>query len=262
MSVDYKLLRDYVNHNPLMLLTLNSAQEISFINSLLPYSVGVEIECNMGPNYNDKFFESIPYIMDVDIDNGEQRYRIPNGIHGILCLYFISIQLKKYSELNLSSGIHYHVDTTQFFHSLNSDSFIISNKRWILEELDSWNYKGHYNPRDIGEYRYWIRLNHGYKTMEFRIGEMTFDYEILIKRVLYVNKIVSKLASYLPSNYPIVYNHTIYNPKVFIDFMSNDIEYSIRISELNKKEQELLETIKTLRKSYEEIVNKRVIKLY
>ena len=36
--------------------------------------------------------------------------------------------------------------------------------------------------------------------MEFRIGEMTFDYELLFKRISHCNKIVHNIKMYMVNN--------------------------------------------------------------
>ena len=116
----------------------------------------------------------------------------------------------------MGSGIHYHVDcggAGPLYESLKNKLYRSPNhievkeREQILQELDTWNYKGSFNSRNIGEGYHYIRFNLGHNTMEFRIGEMTFDYNILVKRIYHANDIVRRvkesityytLPSYIP----------------------------------------------------------------
>lgn len=202
-----KTIQDCINYNPVALLKINSKALLDKIDDVLPYSTGFEIECS--PKYNSvdqlykdlkyvKVFESIENIVHVNCDANEQRFRIPKGINGLICLQEISKNLVKYLELNPGSGIHYHVDFTDCYDDLTSD-FINKNSEWMLKELDSWNYKGTYNRRNcqFDTSHHWIRFQNSFKTMEIRIGEMTFDYQLLLKRILHANEIARKLKSIL-----------------------------------------------------------------
>lgn len=164
------------------------------IDGYLPRSIGIEIECDQGPTFDKEFFTNIPYIMDVGIDSYEQRYRIPNGLRGLVCLYLISLTCKQHSLLNVSSGIHYHIDLTDCFfdfkHALENSK---ESQTFLLSQLDEWDYKGTYNTRCLGSGGVWARFQEGFKTLEIRIGEMTFDYEVLIKRIRSITRIVEIL---------------------------------------------------------------------
>jgi len=168
----------------------------------LPFSTGFEIECNKGEDFNDQNFKNIPNIIEVLCDTSEQRFRIPNGILGLQCLYNISIQLKKNSLLNPLSGIHYHIDFTDAYEYLTSD-MIEFNKSWMLEELDEWNYVSFYNSRNINfnTCHNWVRFQGIFKTLEFRIGEMTFDYSLLFKRIVHANFIVQEFKEKIITDY-------------------------------------------------------------
>lgn len=160
-----------------------------------PYSVGFEIETITS---DIRIFDEIPYLMENKSSTNELRFRIPNGIKGIQCLFNISIYLKKYAELNPDSGIHYHIDCTDVYDLFTSD-FIDKHKDYILTELDKWKYKGKYNPRlcVFSGSRNWVRFKNTLKTMEIRIGEMTFDYELLFERIRHCNEIVRTLKDKL-----------------------------------------------------------------
>lgn len=160
-----------------------------------PYSVGFEIETMTS---DIRIFDEIPYLMENKSSVSELRFRIPNGIKGIQCLFNISIYLKKYTELNPDSGIHYHVDCTDVYDLFTFD-FINKQSEYILTELDKWEYKGTYNPRlcVFSGNRNWVRFKDTLKTMEIRIGEMTFDYELLFERIRHCNEIVKTLKDNL-----------------------------------------------------------------
>lgn len=160
-----------------------------------PYSVGFEIELT-SDNYT--VYDDIPFLIKNESSSGELRFRIPNGIKGIQCLFNISIYLKKYAELNPRSGIHYHIDCTDVYDLFTSD-FINNHSDYILTELDKWKYKGTYNPRKcvFSGNRNWVRFKDTLKTMEIRIGEMTFDYELLFERIRHSSEIVRTLKDSL-----------------------------------------------------------------
>lgn len=198
--LDHKLVEELKNA-PLLLLTIKDKEIIDHFNSLIPYSTGFEIECHYGQSYNEQSFRAIPDIMEVQNADYEQRYRIPTGIRGMICLYHISQQLKVNSELNLGSGIHYHIDCTEIWDgNLYDKTSLADNADWILEELDEWGYKGTYNKRGTNPGKgNWVRAN-GLKTLEFRIGEMTFDYPLLLKRITHCNSIVYRFKKIVNSN--------------------------------------------------------------
>lgn len=192
------LIEECVYHTPLALLAIKNEEVLSKVNNYLPYSSGFEIECNKLCTFSIEAFKMIPDIMDINVDVSEQRFRIPNGVAGLICLYNICEQLKENSELNMGSGIHYHIDMTDCYESITNE-VIKNNKDWILKELESWEYKGTYNPKEVSRYRSWVRFNE-IKTMEVRIGEMSFDYEVLVKRIIHANQITRRLREEIRAN--------------------------------------------------------------
>lgn len=207
MKNGYKKLRECVMHNPLALSTF-PVQLQRLVDSLLPYSVGFEIECStISDNYyvTQGLARQIPNIVDVYFDDNEQRFRIPAGVEGLICLYNISEFLKEHSQLNLASGIHYHIDfqdmlyTSDMWRGFHPDKIAKENNSWILKELDTWKYTGAFNHRLVSTRKTWVRLHEGYNTMEVRIGEMTFDYKLLVKRILHCSAIAKRLKNILKS---------------------------------------------------------------
>ncbi len=230
-----ELLERAVLTAPLSLLSIKDPIALDYINNMLPFSTGFEIECRQKDTYNINNFRNIPDIMAVNVDSGEQRYRIPNGLRGIICLYNISQQLNLNSELNPLSGIHYHVDMTKTFGSINN-KFIEDNREWILKELESWEYDGNFNSKGIGYGHYWVRLSQEHKTSEFRIGEMTFDYQLLIKRIVHCNSIVKKMNINL--GYNIQCNYKEINRTQILEYI-NDVSIFDGINELETLRQSL-----------------------
>jgi hypothetical protein len=251
---DLDKLMDYVYNNPLALLTLKDQRDIDIVDSYLPYSTGFEIECSKANTFKDKYFNLIPDIMSIDCDGGEQRYRIPNGINGLLCLYNICNQLKLHSMLNMGSGIHYHIDCRGTFSKLVEH--IGENptyKESILKKLDTWNYMGTYNPRDISDGRKWVRMNSRYCTFEFRIGEMSFDYQVLVKRIIHANDIIRDLKREVTGK-----SHT-----TFTKFNRDKILKYIKGTSINKQLLNTLRQNKDISTTVDpkKIMNDRVIKL-
>jgi hypothetical protein len=199
--------------NPFLALDLENIEEIAL--KYLPYSVGLEFEVDNSNTFNEKDFLEIPDLIETDVKYGEKRFRVPTGIKGLCAIYNICEKLKTNCLLT-ESGIHCHVDFSDFppindgtntYWNLitTNQNFIDQNKEFLLQELDKWEYKGSYNPRGISKSRTWIRMREGYKTFEFRIIEMTFDYEVLIRRVLHAS-----LLSKLLKDKFLVFNEGVY----------------------------------------------------
>lgn len=194
-----ELILKCIYENPLVLLAFKNQESIDYINSFLPYSTGFEIECNKLLIYDKKNFASIPNILDVNPSDNEQRFRIPNGIRGFICLYFIAQALKTNCSLNTGSGVHYHVDCVDIFKDMNNDTFIAANNDWIIEELIEWKTALDINSHNAkcSQGRAWVRYAYEHRTIEIRIGEMSFEYEVLVKRIIDSNRIVKKLKGKL-----------------------------------------------------------------
>ena len=163
------------------------------------YDVGIEIECSLLDGFfEDEVLEEIKSLhiyKDIQLSPKEQRFRLPKGGLGFYALHKLSDFMKKYYAFNDLSGIHYHIDFTDCFDNLINNESIINISPYLLNELDSWNYKGSYNPKivklDGGSC--WVKFQTGFKTMEVRIGEMTFDYNLLLKRILHLQNIAYHL---------------------------------------------------------------------
>lgn len=250
-----ELIEDAIYSNPLVLLTVQDESLLQLINDYLPYSIGIEIECPKSNDFNLSAFTSIPDIMDVNITSGEQRFRIPNGLAGLVCLFNICEQLKINSELNPESGHHYHIDMTNGFDQLTNE-YVKANADWMLKELDSWGYTGKYNTRtiELSMSANWVRFQPSFKTAEFRIGNMTFDYSIIVKRLIHACQIIKRLKS------PLINDEIIYK-KSSVD-INNCIKFDINLRlEQLKGQLQQSKPIQVTTPSWKEVIKKRVIKL-
>lgn len=273
-----KTIDAYVRKNPLVFLGMANDEVVLLkASEAVKLSTGFEIECSPKEGIDIKAvqdeFNAIPYILHADVNFGEQRFRIPEGINGLLCLYFITIKLKKYFELNLGSGIHYHIDLQGVnnkykIHNLLFDSNY--NSSWILRELEKWNYQGTYNTKRISSNKgNWFVVRNSLDTIEIRIGEMTFDYELLIERIIHSNKIVLKLMSEVGvSDDGKWAKNTSINTKLILDYLKYKDDTLLRkLNEITEKLAKLKEKYHVIddnkldRNTIESFVNNRLIKI-
>ena len=198
----YKTLRDAIKMYPLAIPKMGE-RFYKIANTYLPYSIGIEVEAEVKYSYEEDYFrEVLTKALNKmgSSDTHEQRYRFYYGTKGMIEAYNVCQLMKQHCEAT-DSGIHYHVDlsdlgsTTKYWEffennrSVDNDyklddryNFIV---KFMLNSLNSWDYKGDYNFKrfslSAGD-NTWIRYQTNFKTLEFRIGEMTFDYELLIQK--------------------------------------------------------------------------------
>jgi len=233
-----ELLEEAIYKFPQVLKATNNKAIQSIVDSYLPYSIGIEIECNDLDVFNAENFKKIPNILVVDCDSTEKRFRIPSGLDGLICLYNIYDILPDNCSLNMGSGTHFHVDMTDVYDNI-TDEFIVENNDWIISELKTWGTaKVLDSNAACSRQRGWVRYANEHKTLEIRIGEMTFDYEIVLKRIIHCCEIVKKLKGQ-------------YNPIAQIQ----RIEEKIKNLSICKSE---IETFK----NYRNIVKTKIINLY
>jgi hypothetical protein len=247
--IEKELIKKYIYTNPIALLAIKDKESIDFINSFLPYSAGFEIECNTLADYNYKNFEVIPDILDCGKYNSNQitsievRYRIPNGLQGLVCLFNICNELHRNCSLSASS-IHYHIDCTDVFDEIHNQNWINDNNNWIIERLKLWETAKDYNANcKVSLYRAWVRLADEHSTIEFRIGEMTFDYNIIAKRILDCNDIVKKIKQDISTKREVTYNKVdITKILNYLKIANTTIQYKnfeLLKQELEKQSKEL-----------------------
>ena len=120
---------------------------------------------------------------------------ISNGVNGLISLYNICYHLGNNSLMNMGSGIHYHIDCTETTRLALGDALTPEFEKEILEELETWEYGGSYNKKGTMINKTysgsWIRYNE-IGTLEFRIGNMSFDYRDLVKQIIHANDIVRR----------------------------------------------------------------------
>lgn len=226
-----KVLEEAIYSNPTPLLQIKNDNIITYINDFMPYSHGLEFECVMKKDYNKKAFLEIPDIMAIDVDKYEQRYRIPSGLKGMVCLYRISNLLKENSIVDLESSVHIHTDLTDV-ENYEQEICTTENREYIINQLIEWK-----TALNLSNKHGWIRFPNPLGTLEIRIGEPTFDYHILIKRVLQCSEITRHIK--------------------------RTISIEERLEKLNKQLKELHVTSNDLEvfNNYQEIVNNKIIKL-
>ena len=208
MHRGYANVREQVRTCPLALAYLKESSLIEYANSFLTHDTGIEIECYQNNNFiiTESKFRKIPDIISVNFDPSEKRFRIPSGIKGLICLYRICQLAKEHLTLNPESGIHYHIDFTKEFELIRQQSdsasirrtFMCKNNDWLMESIKSWNYTGKFNQSIFSVIKNSsVRFHDGCKTIEYRIGEMSFDYEVLVKRIIHCQNMTKKLSKSL-----------------------------------------------------------------
>lgn len=212
MRRGFAMVRDAVKQCPLPLLSISDKKLLDIAEGMMPYSIGIEFEANvksefikdLNPDWRwkeaDRKIKTLfPDLLDVNFDGSEQRIRIPSGIKGMVVLYQFCDWMKENMELNEASGLHYHIDFTDVPYmwegGRNLSKVISNNEKWIMATLKTWNYKGTYNSWEFTDRKTAVKAHETYKTVEVRIGEMTFDYDLIMKRILHLQNIAKKLKT-------------------------------------------------------------------
>jgi hypothetical protein len=202
----------YENPNMVFDEVLNPKVEKAAMK-ILPFSTGFEIETDIPEKEQtraDVYFNTIQNIMATpSVSSSELRFRVPAGLAGLRCLHSISVGLNRFAAINYENGIHYHIDFTGYY-DLLTDAGINEVKNWVLSELDTWKYAGVYNRRDMTRGRCWVRVHDAYHTLEFRIGECTFDYSLMLKRIEHCNFITTVIIDHITKKfkYPFIKRHS------------------------------------------------------
>ena len=192
---------EVLSKTPLLLEENDQVDKVASI--LLPYYTGIEFEIERGDNFDIEIFRHIPNILEIKIDNDEQRYKLTNGIEGLKALYRLCDNLKEYCNPDYKSNIHYHIDFTDTFQFVNHESIKLSSE-FILTELDKWNTIN--VAKEKREVKLdckgnWVNFRNFFKTMEVRIGEQTFEYELIIKRILHLQEIAKQVKIMMEGQY-------------------------------------------------------------
>lgn len=205
----------------------------SICKKMLNRSCGIEIECfgSLAIKHTKLFRRVLDYervaeyynIMNFKEDNSynysltkfnEHKIRISN-YKQLTGLFEILSDMKKYCQLNMGSGIHIHVDISDFWSKagLNSGSINDTNRKLVnnywqrylgskMNEIEQIfypgsSYTGTYNTFKTIELgyknRHWVSLRDTYTTLEFRIAPMTFEYTDIVRWCCELSQMIDKI---------------------------------------------------------------------
>lgn len=167
------------------LLFFDYTNKIQEGREYLPFSVGIEIECDFKPSFDYNIFKEIPYLMASSKSINEIRFRIHSGAKGLISLYLVCEYLKYHALLNPLSGIHLHIDFTDYVDIYISEgkNRIIEQADFILSELDRWETTS-IQTRAVTTNKYnWVNVGTRFGTIEIRVCNMTFDYLELLAKI-------------------------------------------------------------------------------
>ena len=203
MHRPYKKAKGLAFVNPLL---LTEKKHIDIVNKMFPRSTGIELEIKNKDitfstclrTYNETL--RIKYdLMSSETSINETRLRLYPGHRGLVSLYKFMKDLDQIAYYNHESGIHYHIDFPEYFdlskQYLHLDEYCKKNNNWVCNALDHWRYDGNYNSRNFTTHKTWVKLHATCKTIEFRIGKMSFDYSHLVRRIYNCQNITNKLAN-------------------------------------------------------------------
>lgn len=141
MKNGYKAVKGLVYNYPLLLLQHENTNLEKYIDTFLPYSFGLEIETKRIDTEVINFYSQLNKLSDEGYllsrsnlhGSSELRFRFPHGIKGFVGLYKVLELVQNYTYFNEGSGIHIHVDFTDFvinIHNLLEKFF----KRYIIKQ--------------------------------------------------------------------------------------------------------------------------------
>jgi hypothetical protein len=110
-------------------------------------------------------------------------------------LYKILIEMKRYCTNPIGGGIHIHVDFSKYSNESNI-KIAAGYIKHHLHEVEAIfpEYTGSYNKREVGIKRKGTYVNFSnYKSIEFRIAPLTFDYGTLLDWLIKCSKFVSRV---------------------------------------------------------------------
>ena len=126
----------------------------------------------------------------------EHRISI-SGYRQAFGLYSILRDIKRHCRLNDGGGIHLHVDISMlnFERPDELKDFLTSKLDYVYELFGG--YTGTYNKRGVAvECKdKWINIRRKYKSVEFRIGKCTFEYDEIMKWMIGCNSIVKEYCN-------------------------------------------------------------------
>ena len=258
--------KEIVKISPLLLIDKVKEDDniLNIANSLLPYSVGTEIEASYIKEDQTPNLEGLYLLAKRTSHIGnEVSFRIPNGYKGLIALELFSIELKNYLTKS-DSGNHYHIDLSDNY-LLLSDK-IKEESEYILKELDSWDYKGTYNSRIVGKGKSkWVNLRDVFNTVEIRIGELAVDYSTLFKRISHCSEIITNVREKHDLKRNLTFDNDFNKEDILstIDRIDSSYEtyYNKYLKELNKNAEKKKDFFinQNTRQGIEFVRNKKII---
>lgn len=216
-----KEILDCILHTPekISILKAESTNRKYFdkvINQLLPFKVGIEVEClksltrelalekntslvNFGFKEVNKILKAVDFSDDMILDpNHVNEHRLCfNGHKQVISVQRFFALLTQYCVLDTRGGIHYHFDMPEIMHMNRAK--LVELKQHFTKYLNDLNticdYKGHYNTKSVGidTKGTWINLRSNLNTVEIRIASPKFDYEQVITEIILISQLITKV---------------------------------------------------------------------
>lgn len=190
---------------------------INLANKYKVYSLNRDYCCNTNTPFEERN------------DLNEHRVSIL-GFKQLAGLYQVLEVMKNNCIDCKGSGIHIHIDISPFYYPTTKkrnwygDDFYLKLQQVLIQnsyldkvhEIFGNKYYGTYNRKtcSINEKGRWINIRTNYDTIEFRIGNLTFDYTELIDIVIKLQSLVKKVNREINNKNKITkgYNITKYHP--------------------------------------------------
>ena len=200
------------------------------LRDLIPRRTSIEIECignlSVLTNTPKRKMSGKYKVLSLDcqdsrglsiiIDYNEHAISIANYTQ-LTGLYNVLADMKKYCTLNESSGCHIHVDLSKLYNGSSTSLFsqieykygeggLMTKLRDFLTDKcrDGTIEKifGVYTPSmmtqklcDIDYKIAWVNIRSNFASVEFRTAPMTFDYHIIVKWFVEVNKLLNEFEN-------------------------------------------------------------------
>jgi len=219
---------DYLLNKPeqlpiLKTTSINRKYYDKVINSLLPFKIGIEVECLESlttqmikagklkkDSHSRDLFEDFKKILhcsdysdDYNSDGSEdicEQRMCFKGHKEIIALRRFTALLTKYCILDSKGGIHYHIDFPEF---KNNKALCISAKPIVTKYLDKintiFNYRGHFNHKEVrmNTKCSWVNLRTDTNTIEVRIASLKFDYKQIVSEIICLSEIIQDIRKEL-----------------------------------------------------------------
>jgi hypothetical protein len=154
----------------------------------IPVDTGIEIECNMPDNW-EKNWLNLPNIIENSSSSSELRLRIPPGLSGFKLVWDICEHLNSQNYILTQSAIHFHIDITGHIDNIKKVSEDKNLLNFCESELLKWD---HVHEITGTAFNFFKKSN----TIEIRCGKMTFDYQEMIKDIIWSHYIVKYIKEY------------------------------------------------------------------